>query len=880
MKKIAKFASLILTVMLMFGSFSQVASADDYTYEGYMSSDGNVLKIKDGKTEVDGWCINLTKKFLDRWGHKNPLFKRLDPTAENLKNLVDGPVTDSAEQLLTRVKQVIKYSENHREELEKVADTFKGKIGFEDHRAPEKEAYFLAVQGAIWSLTDHEKAGPNPAFSRTKHFPKETQNKINDLVKRILEQSVQIKYFEYSTIGIGIYEAQNKKNQNILTREKPTVNTFQVKKTVTGLAGEDGKGKEFKFSYTCGDKKGDLTVKGNGDPVVAQDMFPIGTECTVKETGNADIEGYTLVKPNEQKLTIGKDKTLEFNFVNHYEKVKPAEGTFQVKKTVTGLAGEDGKGKEFKFSYTCGDKKGDLTVKGNGDPVVAQDMFPIGTECTVKETGNADIEGYTLVKPNEQKLTIGKDKTLEFNFVNHYEKVKPAEGTFQVKKTVTGLAGEDGKGKEFKFSYTCGDKKGDLTVKGNGDPVVAQDMFPIGTECTVKETGNADIEGYTLVKPNEQKLTIGKEKTLEFNFVNHYEKVKPAEGTFQVKKTVTGLAGEDGKGKEFKFSYTCGDKKGDLTVKGNGDPVVAQDMFPIGTECTVKETGNADIEGYTLVKPNEQKLTIGKDTTVVVAFDNKYTPKEAKVTFSKVVAGQGKELAGASLKVVEGEKADGKVVYEWMSEGQAKVFGLKSGVYTMVEDQAPLGYEKAEAITFRVSFDKNGGKVEVKQGDKFVAAKDAKVVMEDELSKAKVTFSKVVAGQGKELAGASLKVVEGEKADGKVVYEWMSEGQAKVFGLKSGVYTMVEDQAPLGYEKAEAITFRVSFDKNGGKVEVKQGDKFVAAKDAKVVMEDKPSLTPEKPKLPKTGLEIGALGIISLALIAAGGLIIRRKKTL
>nr|WP_301281306.1 prealbumin-like fold domain-containing protein [Arcanobacterium phocae] len=130
------------------------------------------------------------------------------------------------------------------------------------------------------------------------------------------------------------------------------------------------------------------------------------------------------------------------------------------------------------------------------------------------------------------------------------------------------------------------------------------------------------------------------------------------------------------------------------------------------------------------------------------------------------------------------------------------------------------------------------------------------------------------------MAGASLKIVEGEKADGKVVYEWTSEGKAKVFGLKSGVYTMVEDQAPLGFEKAEAITFRVSFDKNGGKVEVKQGDKFVAAKDAKVVMEDKPSLTPEKPKLSKTGLEIGALGIVSLVLIAAGSVIIRRKKTL
>ncbi|WP_216409273.1 DUF5979 domain-containing protein, partial [Arcanobacterium phocae] len=599
-------------------------------------------------------------------------------------------------------------------------------------------------------------------------------------------------------------------------------------------------------------------------------------------------DGYRVTKPKKKELVIKADESVEFAFVNKYEKVKPAEGTFQVKKTVSGDAEAEklGAAKEFKFSYTCGDKTGELNVPGNGKTVGVNKRFPVGTKCVVEETGNADLDGYRVTKPKKKELVIKADESVEFAFVNKYEKVKPAEGTFQVKKTVSGDAEAEklGAAKEFKFSYVCTDgQKGSVVAKGDGKAVVAGKNFPVGTKCSVEETGNADVEGYTLVKPTKQTLTIGDGQSVEFAFVNEYTKVKPVEGTFQVKKTVAGLADESGKDKQFKFSYTCGDKTGNLTVKGDGKPVVAKEKFPVGTSCTVTENVEAaKVDGYTLkvTEPKQKTVKVAEGKTVEFAFVNTYAPEEAKVTFSKVVAGQGKELAGASLKVVEGEKADGKVVYEWMSEGQAKVFGLKSGVYTMVEDQAPLGYEKAEAITFRVSFDKNGGKVEVKQGDKFVAAKDAKVVMEDELSKAKVTFSKVVAGQGKELAGASLKVVEGEKADGKVVYEWMSEGQAKIFGLKSGVYTMVEDQAPLGYEKAEAITFRVSFDKNGGKVEVKQGDKFVAAKDAKVVMEDKPSLTPEKPKLPKTGLEIGALGIISLALIAAGGLIIRRKKTL
>lgn len=365
MKKIAKFASLLLTLVLMFSSFTQVANADEYKYEGYMSSFGNVLKIKDGQTEVDGWCINLNKTFLKRWGAKNPLFKKLDPTADNLKRLVEDPKSNSAEELLTRVKQVIKYSENHRKELESLANTFKGRTGFEDHRAPEKEAYFLAVQGAIWSLTDYRKAGSNPTDSRTRYFPTETQKKIKDLVKQILQESVEISYFEYNTIHIGIYEAENPRNQNIITREKPTVNTFKVKKTVSGFTGEENKNKEYEFSYTCTDGQSGKLVLQAGEEKVADKFFPIGTSCTIKENADsAKVDGYTLLKPKEQTLTIGEDETAEFVFVNKYEREK---GAFLVQKHVTGTENNAGKNKQFEFSYSCGGETGTIAVKGNGE---------------------------------------------------------------------------------------------------------------------------------------------------------------------------------------------------------------------------------------------------------------------------------------------------------------------------------------------------------------------------------------------------------------------------------------------------------------------------------------------------------------------------------
>ncbi|WP_216404901.1 DUF5979 domain-containing protein [Arcanobacterium phocae] len=758
--------------MLMFGSFSQVAQAakapSGGEYSGYVGKDG-ALKIGNHLLEEDGYCINIHNVF-PGYG-KEAKFEKLSENDSNLFKLVKNPAENTERELLVRVKQVLKYAEDHKSEIER--ELARPSFGISN-----KLSYYLAVQGAIWSLTDKDVAGKS---INLKIDNWQDRKRFNAKIQEILKASISISHYEYSYISIGIYKAKNPRLQNIITREKPKFGAFQVKKLVEGLDENIAKNKDFNFDYKCTDnagvvKSGRVTVKGDGKPVFANDLFEIGSECTVAEADGAEVDGYKLtITPDKQTFTIGEIKPELASFVNKYEKTE--EGSFKVQKFVFGTQNGDGKNKDFEFSYACGNKTGVVKAKGNGD-LVEVGKFPIGTACTVKEVGNTDIEGYKLIiKAKETKVVLGKNKANVATLNNHYEKVKPEKATFRVKKTVTGLEDEVAKAKQFEFSYVCTDgQKGSVVAKGDGKAVAAGKNFPVGTKCVVEETGNADVEGYTLVKPTKQTLTIGDRQSVEFAFVNEYTKVKPVEGTFQVKKTVAGLADESGKDKQFKFSYTCGDKTGNLTVKGDGKPVVAKEKFPVGTSCTVTENVEAaKVDGYTLkvTEPKQKTVKVAEGKTVEFAFVNTYAPEEAKVTFSKVVAGQGKELAGASLKIVEGEKADGKVVYEWTSEGKAKVFGLKSGVYTMVEDQAPLGFEKAEAITFRVSFDKNGGKVEVKQGDKFVAAKDAKVVMED-----------------------------------------------------------------------------------------------------------KPSLTPEKPKLSKTGLEIGALGIVSLVLIAAGSVIIRRKKTL
>jgi len=164
------------------------------------------------------------------------------------------------------------------------------------------------------------------------------------------------------------------------------------------------------------------------------------------------------------------------------------------------------------------------------------------------------------------------------------------------------------------------------------------------------------------------------------------------------------------------------------------------------------------------------------------------------------------------------------------------------------------------------------GTVEVKQEDgSYVPASEAKITMIDELTERDVTFSKVDAGQGNELKGAKI-TVSGTDANGQAFTEtWTSDGTAKVLKLKAGEYKMVEDQAPLGYDKAAEIEFRVNPD---GSVEIKENGEWVKAKEAKVQMVDKLKTTP-----PKTGEHYGIDQWIGMLFIWASALMmtIRRK---
>ncbi|WP_157672980.1 SpaA isopeptide-forming pilin-related protein [Arcanobacterium phocae] len=312
---------------------------------------------------------------------------------------------------------------------------------------------------------------------------------------------------------------------------------------------------------------------------------------------------------------------------------------------------------------------------------------------------------------------------------------------------------------------------------------------------------------------------------------------------------------------------------------GVGTYTMIESQAPKGYDKAENITFRVTDKGTIEIKDGDQWKT---RQDALVRMEDAKTPVTVEVSFSKVEVNSTAELPGASLKVVSGESVNGSVVKDgqWVSTDQVHKITLGVGTYTMIESQAPKGYDKAENITFRVT---DKGTIEIKDGDQWKTRQDALVRMEDAKTPVtvEVSFSKVEVNSTAELPGASLKVVSGESVNGSVVKDgqWVSTDQVHKITLGVGTYTMIESQAPKGYDKAENITFRVT---DKGTIEIKDGDQWKTRQDALVRMEDaktpvtvpfKPELSANKTeskKLAHTGASTGLL-VALLTMLLFGG---------
>lgn len=176
-----------------------------------------------------------------------------------------------------------------------------------------------------------------------------------------------------------------------------------------------------------------------------------------------------------------------------------------------------------------------------------------------------------------------------------------------------------------------------------------------------------------------------------------------------------------------------------------------KELDVLAEEYTVEET-NSSVEGYTVkttYKIDTQEIE-GKKTEsiqienqgeVTVAFKNSYTPKPYEVAISKQDLTNEKEIAGATLKIVNQKTKE--EVAPWVSEkDKTHTVSLPFGEYILIEEVVPDGYKKADDIYFKVS---KNGEISIK-GKDGTYSKTNKVIMKDEAKPGKIVISKSVTG--------------------------------------------------------------------------------------------------------------------------------------
>ncbi|PFY72942.1 MSCRAMM family protein [Bacillus wiedmannii] len=185
-------------------------------------------------------------------------------------------------------------------------------------------------------------------------------------------------------------------------------------------------------------------------------------------------------------------------------------------------------------------------------------------------------------------------------------------------------------------------------------------------------------------------------------------------------------------------------------------------------------------------------------------------PSTGKVKIKKVDSNNdNKELMGAKFHIEDSNK---KVVGELVTDekGEAMSKELPIGNYTLVETEAPKGYELLkDKIAVKIEKD---AVVEIKIGNK---------KLPDPMGKMKLV--KVDMGdKNKKLAGAKFHIEDSNK---KVVGELVTDGQGEAISkeLPIGNYTLVEVEAPKGYDLLkDKIAVKIEKDTV---VEIKIGNK-------------------------------------------------------
>lgn len=248
-----------------------------------------------------------------------------------------------------------------------------------------------------------------------------------------------------------------------------------------------------------------------------------------------------------------------------------------------------------------------------------------------------------------------------------------------------------------------------------------------------------------------------------------------------------------------------------LTTKTDGVATAISTKLTEGKTYTVKELETPDT--YKEVESQEtQAIGLGKANSQTLTFTHEKLSTTIKI-YNRANAENGDLLANTSLVLTE----DGLEVASWNSsdanENEVEIFLDSEYCLTAT---APSDYTSGAAINFKLVQDLATGELSLVQlVDGSYVNVDAINMVNVAKDRLFLSISKISDSQATEIEGAKLAISTSEElTEDSLLEEWTTNGTAHKTSLAEGEYYLIEESAPVGFELASTIKFKVDTDLN------------------------------------------------------------------